>query len=291
MTATPLRPPSREELGAFARRGDVLVASDFDGVLAPIVLDPASARPQPGTIEALSAMAALPGVSVALASGRDLATLRALTGIDESSPIVLIGSHGAEISTTLGSAASGGSALSDVERAALDGATAALETIAERLPATRVEYKPAGVVLHTRGMDEADAERATRAALAVPDDIAGVHAMRGKAVVELSVLDVSKGAALAALAAERGLRATFYLGDDVTDETVFTTLRAGSDIGVKVGDGDTAATHRVSECTDVPPLLDALLGALTKTQRDAPRDDTPRDDAGEGAVSAPEAGR
>lgn len=93
MTATPLRPPSREELGAFARRGDVLVASDFDGVLAPIVLDPASARPQPGTIEALSAMAALPGVSVALASGRDLATLRALTGIDESSPIVLIGSH------------------------------------------------------------------------------------------------------------------------------------------------------------------------------------------------------
>lgn len=294
MTATPLRPPSREELGAFARRGDVLVASDFDGVLAPIVLDPASARPQPGTIEALSAMAALPGVSVALASGRDLATLRALTGIDESSPIVLIGSHGAEISTTLGSAAPGGSALSDVERAALDGATHALETIAERLPATRVEYKPAGVVLHTRGMDEDEAERATCAALAVPQDVPGVHAMRGKAVVELSVLDVSKGAALAALAAERNLRATFYLGDDVTDETVFTTLRAGSDIGVKVGDGDTAAAHRVPGCTDVPPLLDALLGALTKARRDAPRDDADvRDDAdaGKGAVSAPEAGR
>ena len=141
-----------------------------------------------------------------------------------------------------------------------------------------------------------EAERATCAALAVPKDVPGVHAMRGKAVVELSVLDVSKGAALAALAAERNLRATFYLGDDVTDETVFTTLRAGSDIGVKVGDGDTAAAHRVPGCTDVPPLLDALLGALTKARRNAPRDDADvRDDAdadaGEGAVSAPEAGR
>ena len=96
------------------------------------------------------------------------------------------------------------------------------------------------------------------------------------------------------LAAERNLRATFYLGDDVTDETVFTTLRAGSDIGVKVGDGDTAAAHRVPGCTDVPTLLDALLGALTKARRYAPRDDADvRDDAdaGEGAVSAPEAGR
>lgn len=262
MTQVLLQPPSHEDLAAFARRGDVLVASDFDGVLAPIVLDPSTSRPQPGTIEALEAMAALPGVTVTLASGRDLATLRSLTGIDEASPIVLIGSHGAEISTALGSAASGGSALSDVERAALAGATHALETIAERLPAARVEYKPAGVVLHTRGMDEDDAERATRAALAVPDDVAGVHAMHGKAVVELSVLDVSKGGALAALATDRGARATFYLGDDVTDETVFSTLRQGVDMGVKVGDGSTAATHRVTDCTDVPPLLEALRDAL-----------------------------
>ena len=64
MTATPLRPPSREELGAFARRGDVLVASDFDGVLAPFVLDPMDARAQPGTLESLTSLAALPATTL-----------------------------------------------------------------------------------------------------------------------------------------------------------------------------------------------------------------------------------
>lgn len=270
-SAARMTPALVDAIRAFADLGQVLVATDFDGVLAPLVLDPSASRPQPGTIEALRALAALPHVTVAVASGRDLETLRTLTGFttdgdaqEDAGSVVLIGSHGAQsnVSLTAGAAAASGE-LSETERAALAGAAHALESIVERLPGARVEYKPAGVVLHTRGMDDDDAARATRAAEAVPQDVPGVHAMRGKSVVELSVLDVSKGAALTALASSRGAAATLYLGDDVTDETVFTTLRPGVDVGIKVGDGVTAAQYRVEECTAVPSVLDRVREALS----------------------------
>ena len=50
----------------------LLVASDFDGTLAPIVSNPADARPLPGAADALRALAELPSTTVALVSGRAL---------------------------------------------------------------------------------------------------------------------------------------------------------------------------------------------------------------------------
>ena len=48
------------EVIAAPRRA--VVAVDFDGTLAPIVEQPADARPAPGAIDALSAVAARVGV-------------------------------------------------------------------------------------------------------------------------------------------------------------------------------------------------------------------------------------
>lgn len=253
----------RQAVERFAKEPRLLVASDFDGVLAPLVLDPLSARAQPGTIEALRALAALPDVHVAVVSGRDLATLSKLTGLSADDGIVLVGSHGGESSESLTDGSSTpSSGLGAAEQAALEGATEALEAIVERFGEARVEHKPAGVVLHTRGMDDDEAARASAAALAVPDDVPGVRAMRGKSVVELSVLDVTKGSALAALAQKLGTNVTAYFGDDVTDETVFEALDAtGGHVTVKVGEGDTAAAYRVDSCGAMPTLLKALLEA------------------------------
>ena len=54
----------------------LLVATDFDGVLAPFEADPMDAAPLPGTIDTLRALAALPHVHVAVVSGLDLDTRR-----------------------------------------------------------------------------------------------------------------------------------------------------------------------------------------------------------------------
>ena len=62
----------RAALERFAALDTVLVATDYDGVVAPIVADPAAAFPLPGTVPALTSLAALPGVAVALVSGLSL---------------------------------------------------------------------------------------------------------------------------------------------------------------------------------------------------------------------------
>ena len=84
-------------LEAAAATDRLLVASDFDGTLAPIVSNPADARPLRRAAQALTAIADLPATSVVLISGRALRVLRELSGAPPS--VHLVGSHGAEFDT------------------------------------------------------------------------------------------------------------------------------------------------------------------------------------------------
>ena len=250
-------------LAAFAARPRVLVALDFDGTLAPFVTDPLKARALPGGLEALRAAAALRGVTVALASGRDLATLAALTGIGPDDGITLIGSHGAQISrgSQAGPESAGGAAFLDVAAAArLATVRDELEVIRTRYPAVRLELKPSAVVIHTRGVEPSVAAAATKAAREVGERHTGVHVMPGKEVVELTVLEADKGSALLKLARESGSDATLYVGDDVTDERAFAALDPLSgDLTIKVGDGKTVAAQRVPDPESVVELLNLFV--------------------------------
>lgn len=228
----------------------LLVASDFDGVLAPFVLDPMEARPQPGTIDSLTALAAAPGTWTAVVSGRDLATLAELTGLDGSTT-TLIGSHGAE--TSREDTRTGDPAIA----ARLASLRTFVETAVEQADSRiRLEHKPTAVVLHTRGLPEEALSAAGRVA-AEAAELEGVTLLTGKSVHELGVVRTDKGTALRALASDLDVDAIVYLGDDVTDEHVFTVL-GEADLGIKVGPGETAARTRLAACTDVPDLLATL---------------------------------
>jgi len=246
-------------LAAFAARPRVLVAVDFDGTLAPFVTDPPKARALPGGLEALRAAAALGGVTTAVVSGRDLATLEMLTGIGPDDDITLIGSHGAQ--TNHGdrverASATGAAFLDEAATALLATLRDELEAIRSRYPAVRLEYKPAAVVLHTRGVEPSAADAATKAAHEAGRRHAGVLVMPGKEVVELSVSAADKGSTLADLARTSRSDATLYVGDDVTDERAFAALHPLSgDLTVKVGAGETVAVQRVADPEAVVELL------------------------------------
>lgn len=239
-------------LAELADQPRILVATDFDGVLAPLVLDPMSSRALPGTIESLEALAALPGTHAAVVSGRDLDTLTELTGL-AGSPVTRIGSHGAQTSAT---------ATTDLDhgqRSALESVVGDLEGLLPAHPGAGLEHKPTAVVLHTRRMADAEAARAAEeAALEVTTRHTDLHVLHGKHVVEVSVVPADKGTALVALRDEVGATAVAYFGDDVTDEHAFARL-GEQDVAVKVGAGETAARYRVDSPEDVAAALTLLV--------------------------------
>lgn len=248
------------EVAAAVRAGGALLALDFDGCLAPLQDDPELSRALPAAVAALDRLADVPGLHLAIVSGRALADLSAKAEVPEGTH--LVGSHGGE----RGHRHDGDVVLDpfdlDPERAAvLAELTTGLDAAVAAVAGARVERKPASVVLHTRTVaDDAAADRLTEHALALGDRD-GVDAMRGKDVVELSVLAVTKGDALATLRTELGVGVVAYAGDDVTDERAFATLGA-EDVTVKVGDGDTAARFRVADPDAVADLLTRLADAL-----------------------------
>jgi trehalose 6-phosphate phosphatase len=238
-------------LTELARVPTLLVALDFDGVLAPIVQDPATSRPLPGSAAAVGALADLPATTVAMLSGRALADLRAVSGF--GAPVRLVGSHGGEFDD-------GTLVLTEDQRAVKDELEAAVRRVVDGEPGVRLEGKPAGIVVHVRGADPAVGERVLDAVRTGPARLPGVAATEGKAVLEMAVVQVSKGSAIDALRERLGADAVLFVGDDVTDETAFVRLRPG-DVGIKVGDGDTAARYRVGTPDDVTLVLQELLAA------------------------------
>lgn len=234
-------------LKTFAAIPSVLVASDFDGCVSPIVSRPEDARPNPRSMAALEAAALAPQTHAALISGRARVDLQRLSGASEN--LTLVGSHGAEFADGFASA------ISPEQEALLGRIVAEFTSISAGFPGTSVERKPASVTLHTRMASHDDAVGALQLAEAGPATWDGVHVTHGKMVIELAVIETSKGHALDRLRTDLGVDAVIYLGDDVTDERAFEHLRPG-DVGIKVGPGDTAAEYRIADPDAVAAVLE-----------------------------------
>lgn len=246
----------RDALERAAKVETLLIVSDFDGALSEFTVDPDDSVPAPGAIDTLRALAALPDTHVAVASGRDVRTLRGVTGLASAEPITLIGSHGAE--ATRADVATQGP-LDGPQRTLLDELTADVAELIESHPGARLERKRAAVAVHTRGLPTDDAAAALAESVELARNRSDVRVLRGKSVVELSVSHADKGTALTALGEAVGSDAIFYSGDDVTDEDAFRVLDVNAgDVPVKVGRGDTHASFRIDTVSDVVQTLKLL---------------------------------
>lgn len=249
-------------LVADPARRPLLLALDFDGTLAPLQDDPEDSRVLPEAVTALAALAARPDrVRLALVSGRALGDLHRLAEVPPGT--VLIGSHGAERArVTEHGLDRDVIRLTDDQADRLAALGGELQSVARGRDGVWVETKPAAVAVHTRMADPATGDEAEREALAVGERL-GSKVLHGKKVVEVSVLDADKGAALVALRDELGAGVVVCAGDDVTDENAFRAL-GPDDVTVKVGDGATVARYRVAG----PEALAGLLADLARGAAD-----------------------
>ncbi len=230
----------------------LLVGLDVDGVLAPIVDHADDAALLAGMGAAVSAVAALDDVFVAVVSGRSLAGLAQFAFGDD---VEMIGSHGMETRDHPMEP------LTDDERTLLDDLDGAAVSAAERAGAGAwVERKPASVVLHVRQADDSSGAIALLELADIAREFDGATVKAGSGVLEAFARHTDKGTALAALASDLGAVTTVFVGDDLTDEEAFAHLSAG-DVAIKVGDADTIAKHRLRD----PDAVLAFLQALATT--------------------------
>ena len=189
---------------------------DFDGVLSPLVDDPASSTLLPGVDRVLERLAGRLGV-VALLSGRPAAFLAeraAVPGVE------LYGSYGLE---RVG--ATGVEVLPGVERwtSAVHDASRALHEALDDAPGVTVEDKSLSVAAHwRRAPDRAAAERLVVATVERLAAGSGLRREPGKLVEELRApVEHDKGTALRAILASHDLRTVAYAGDDRGDLPAF----------------------------------------------------------------------
>lgn len=245
----------QQALDRIARAPRLLLAFDFDGTLSPLVDRPERARMLPAAAAALRRLSTRPGVTVALVSGRPLASLRPAAAPPPR--FVLVGSHGVEFAGPLP-----GAALAEPsadERARVAALIAALDAAVGDVPGVRVERKPFGAGVHWRRTPAALRAGVRPAALAVTAGRAGLTARDGKELIEFSVRAAHKGESLRLLRRALHADALLFAGDDVTDEDGFAVL-GPADVGIKVGRGPTRARHRLAS----PAALAALLAGLDR---------------------------
>jgi trehalose 6-phosphate phosphatase len=211
---------------------ETLVASDFDGTLAPIVDDPEQAYADPEAVAALGRLGEHIGTVVVI-TGRPARTAVRLGRFREVAGLgsmIVLGQYGVER----------WDAAANEYR--LPPNPPEISAVADELPkildslglgGARIEDKGRAVAVHTRSLPDPKGALAT---LADPlTDLADRHGLvstPGKNVWEIRAPGVDKGATLRAIVEETNSRRVIFAGDDLGDLPAFRAVRELGDDGV-----------------------------------------------------------
>jgi len=223
-----LAPANRAAMDSFANLDPRAIALllDVDGTLIDIAPSPNEVHVSDDLVQSLTRLLALMDGALALVSGRPLADLDRLFA---RLKLPAIGGHGAEMRVARGEPISRIEDLPDsLRRHLIDAVT----------PGSGLEYEDKGysVALHYRNAPH-EAERLRRhiaaGRSACPNE---TELLLGKAMFEVKRPGINKGKAVRELMTRPPFagRTPVFLGDDITDESVFALLPELGGIGFSV---------------------------------------------------------
>jgi trehalose 6-phosphate phosphatase len=241
------------------RKKPRILAFDFDGTLAPIAASPEDVVIPANLPFLLEKLAGDGNTCVAVVSGRAIADLKRMIGIPS---IIFFGNHG--ITSSVDGFGAKREDLLKWSREALK-VHKKLSRLEQIYKGCLIENKGPVVSVHYR---KVDAEKVKE----LLSDIRNISAefevdiQGGKMVTELKPrTHFTKGTALSELAAGgfSGWRtgdAFLFAGDDYTDEDGFRVIKhfGPESLGLKIGEGDTAADYRLFD-GEIIKLIEMIL--------------------------------
>jgi trehalose 6-phosphate phosphatase len=237
-----LSPRNRTVLSRFAQsRG--LVAFDFDGTLVPIREDPFQVWVAPQTRALLNQLCALyPCMVISGRSREDVQRRLRGTGI----PCV-VGNHGADLGDTR--------PLKDI----VTEWKALVSPALSKIPGVWVEDKVLSLAIHYRqSPHKAEARRSIHRAA---KQLAHLRLVPAKLAVNLIPESAPhKGMALMEYQTRLGCDTALFVGDDVTDEDVFSLNGRQNLVGIRVGQKQTShAKFWLNKQCEIDELLRVLV--------------------------------
>jgi trehalose 6-phosphate phosphatase len=243
----------------------ILLLADYDGTLTPIVGKPADAILSESVREKLKALARQPGISLGVISGRELAEIKSLVGIED---IFYAGNHGLEMEGP-------GLEYSGPAREIFIGVV--MKELAAQIAAALADV--AGVIIQDKGLSlsihyrlaakdkEERIAEAVRQATVPLVQTGKIQVYGMKKLWEIRpLLDWDKGKAVKAIGAEVMKKhklaslLTVFLGDDTTDEDAFKVLHRPAGWSIYIGEANrsSAAEFYLASPAEVAEFLTRL---------------------------------
>jgi trehalose 6-phosphate synthase len=250
---------STEHWLALARHTPLGILCDLDGTLVPFARTPDEARPDGHLIELIESLAALPGVTMSIVSGRPRAWLETFF---QSPQVYLVAEHGAS-RRGLGAWDNVGT----VDPVPLEGLTTKLDALVRRHGGALLERKQTTVALHYRQVPRNRRGELLVEAYSIIDEFVTRHPaferLEGVLVVEIRPASVTKSSAVSWIREIAGSGARLVtLGDDVTDENMFRVVDANDESVVvrTAAPRRTAAKWELESSDDVRGVLEWIRG-------------------------------
>jgi trehalose 6-phosphate phosphatase len=243
------------------RLGDCAFLLDIDGTLLDLAPTPREVWVPPGLVESLSRLRHLTSGALALVSGRSLNDIDLIFAPEV---FLAVGGHGAEIRIAIDSQAVATRAPpmdKELKRR--------LAAIAKLSPGILLEDKGYSLALHYRLAPHA--ERAIYEAVALirselPE--APVDVLPGKCVCEIKQYGFDKATGVRELMAHEPFRGRqpIFIGDDVTDESVFAIMPDLGGLAFSVGRQTQGAAGYFDEPRSVRAWLACLIDGDAKAR-------------------------